>query len=473
MKRPKLMVALAVATLAAGGLAACAGDDEPDTGSTSGAGSTPSEGSSPEEETERPDSLKVVYRESPFVTAVMESAKASFVAEHPDVDIVFEPINASASDYFTKVALMNQSPSTAPDIIYEDGFNVTADASAGYLAPLDEFVAEWEDWGQFSEVIRQNGTSAVDGSVYAVPLGTDTQAIWYNKEVFAQAGLPADWQPEDWDDVLDAAAAISSAVPDIVPLNVYATKANGEAATLRGMLNLLAGTPGSLQENLFNVEAQQWIGGSQGFEDALTFLQTAHQAGYLPADGDMQDASLESIVVEQWAPSGNVGMFIDGSWIWSRWEESGSAPWPAWSEALGLAKIPTRDGQAPGFATISGGWTIAIGANTPDPELAFDFVKAAASQENGLQYALLAGSIPVRDDVLSDPEYLASNPTAEFFAELLPNTHFRPGLEEYPQVSSLIQEIMESVTVGGQDVSAAAERYATQLERIVGSDAVR
>lgn len=469
MKRLKSVAALVAATLTLGGLAACIGSDDagPD-GSP-----TQPESSSPTGNPDGVDSLTVVYRESPFVTAVMENAKETFISEHPDVDIVFEPIDASASDYFTKVALMNQSSSTAPDLIYEDGFNVTADASAGYLAPLDAYVADWEEWSQFPEVIRQNGTSAVDGNVYAVPLGTDTQAIWFNKDVFASAGLPTDWQPESWDDVLAAAEAIKSAAPDIVPLNIYTTKANGEAATLRGMLNLLSGTEGALQENLFNVNDQQWIGGSRGFHDSLTFLQTAYQAGYLPSDGDMQDTSLESIVVEQWAPQGKVGMFIDGSWIWSRWMETGSAPWPEWSETLGLAKIPTQNGEAPGFTTISGGWTMAVGAHTPDPELAFDFVKAAASQENGLRYALLAGSIPVRNDVLSDSEYLASNPTAEFFADLLPHTHFRPGLEEYPQVSSLIQEVMESVTVGGQEVQSGVDRYVTQLERIAGSDAVR
>lgn len=464
MKLSKPISALAGVALVLTGLAACSTDTE---GSGQGGGDVEDSVS------ERPESLTVVFRESNFVNAVMESAKAEFEAKHDDVEIIFEPIDASAGDYFTKVALMNQSADTAPDIIYEDGFNVTADASAGYLAPIDEYLSEWDEWDQFSEVIRQNGTSRVDGQVYAVPLGTDTQAIWYHKDVFAQAGLPTEWQPSTWDEVLSAAQAIKDNVPDVVPLNIYSTKANGEAATLRGMLNLISGTPGGLEETLFDEGAQKWVGDSKGFADALSFLQEAHGAGYLPSNGQMQDTSLESIVVEQMAPNGEVGMFIDGSWIWSRWEETGSAPWAEWSETLGLAKLPTQDGEGPGYTTISGGWTLAIGANTPDKELAFDFLTAAASQENGLQYALLAGSIPVREDVLSDPTYLESNPTAEFFADLIEFTHFRPGLEAYPQVSALIQDAMEAVTVGGNDVSSAVDNYADQLERIVGSDSVK
>lgn len=463
MKVSRLVAFSAAAALLGVGLTACA-DGKTDVATQS------------DKKDDKPagtQSLSVVYRESPFVNAVMNSAKESFAKLHPDVEVKFEAIDASAADYFTKVALMNQSPSTAPDIIYEDGFNVTADAAAGYLLPLDDYVADWEDWGQFSEVIRENGTSAIDGSVYAVPLGTDVQAIWYNKDVFEKAGLPRDWQPEDWDGVLEAAAQIKENVPDAVPLNVYSTRANGEAATLRGMLNLASGTEGGLESTLFDRESQQWVGESQGLTESLTFLQQAHEAGYLPSDADMQDPSLESIVVEQWAPEGKVGMFIDGSWIWSRWEESGSAPWPAWSDTLGLAKIPTRTGAEPGFTTVSGGWTVAISSATPDPDLAFDFVKAVADRENALQYALLAGSIPVRDDVLNDPEYLASSPTAEFFSGMLSGTNFRPGLEAYPQVSSLIQETMESVTVGGSDVSSATERYAKELANVVGSDAVK
>ena len=95
-----------------------------------------------------------------------------------------------------------------------------------------------------------------------------------------------------------------------------------------------------------------------------------------------------------------------------------------------------------------------------------------ANFENSLTYAIRAGSIGVRKDVIADETYLETNPTAGFFSSLVEVTNFRPALEIYPQVSSLIQETMEAVTVGGDSVEDAAGRFDRQLTRLAGSSNV-
>ena len=417
--------------------------------------------------------LRVVYRDSSFVTAVMESAEEAFESAHPGIDVVLESISASSRDYYTKVSLMNQSDSTAPDVIYEDGFYVTSDAAAGYLEPLDDRLAEWDDWAKFVDIAKQNGTSFVDGKLYAIPLGTDTQAIWYNKNVLTEAGLPADWQPESWQDILDAAAQIKENVPDAIPLNLYVTKAGGEAPTMRGLMNLLSGTPGALPATLYDPADGKWVTGSKGMADTLSFLKTVYEAGYLASDNELQDGNFQHVLVEQRAPSDEVGMFIDGSWIWSRWAETGSAPWEDWTDVIGMAKIPTQDGGGNGFTSMSGGWTIAMTTYADDKDAAFDFLTTVADHTRSLQYSVLSGAVGVREDVNTDPAFLDANPTAGFFSSLVEVTNFRPALEIYPQVSSLIQETMEAVTVGGASVEDAMERYDSQLTRLAGRSNVK
>ena len=68
---------------------------------------------------------------------------------------------------------------------------------------------------------------------------------------------------------------------------------------------------------------------------------------------------------------------------------------------------------------------------------------------------------------------LCSSPEwAEYIAtEVLPVTHYRPGLAEYPQVSVALQEAVESVVTGASPEDAAAD-YQSALEGIVGADAV-
>ncbi len=419
------------------------------------------------------DPLRVVYRASSYVTAVMEAAEAQFESNHPDVDVVLEPITASSRDYATKVALMNQSASTAADIIYEDGFSVTADAAAGYLENITTRVESWEDWDKFNSAAKQNGTSFIDGEVYSLPLGTDTQGIWYNKTVFAEAGLPTDWQPSTWAEITEAAKTIKSKLPDVTPLNIYVTKASGEASTMRGLLNLISGTPGSLAATFMDPADNKWVIGSQGFRDALTFLKEVYDDGYLVSNANLQDPNLANLIAEQMLPEGSVAMSIDGSWIWSRWTESGNAPWDGWTEEVGIAKIPTQNGEAPGYTSMSGGWTLAMSTHTPDKDLAFDFLTTAANKENSLTYAMLAGAIAVRDDLMTNTDYLTENPTAEFFSSLVQYTNFRPALEIYPQVSSLVQQTMEAVTVGGESVDDALSRYDSQLTRMAGRKNVK
>ncbi len=43
---------------------------------------------------------------------------------------------------------------------------------------------------------------------YGVPPATDGRLLYFNKKLFAQAGLPADWQPRSWPDIIAAARAL-------------------------------------------------------------------------------------------------------------------------------------------------------------------------------------------------------------------------------------------------------------------------
>ena len=417
--------------------------------------------------------LKIVYLAGPTDTALTNlftAAKSAYEKAHPGSTVQLQPINAAESDFYTKVALMQRSPATAPDLVYEDSFQVNADAAAGYLVPLDDDVKGWADWNQYGAAIRAQGT-AVDGKLYGLPLTTDTQAIWYNKKIFAKAGLPTTWQPKTLADILTAARAIKK-VPGVVPLNIYSTKANGEATTLRGVENLLTATPGALEATLYNSKSGKWVTGSKGMTDALTFMHTAYSDGLLPSVSDMENPNLGNVLRQETFPSGRIGMLIDGSWISGVWQKGGTNPWPTWTTDAGWAAIPTQDGAAPGTTSMSGGWTMAISSKSPHPDQAWDLLKMVNTKENNLAYVLANSGIPVRNDVTSDPAYVNSSPAASFFAKLVSVTHFRPSLTAYPQVSNVIQEAAESATVGGADGATAAANYDKALAKVVGASNV-
>ncbi len=279
---------------------------------------------------------------------MLQQAKTQFEDANPDVTIELQPIEAEQDQYFTKLALMNGSPETAPDVIYEDTFQIRSDAAAGYLLPIDDYLAEWEDWDQFYENAKEAGLGD-DGKTYGVSMGTDTRGIYFNKQIFEQAGLPTDWQPESWDDILEAARTVKEKVPDVIPLNIYAGKAAGEATTMQGFEMLLYGT----EDTLYDTDSSKWVVGSQGFTDSLEFLDTVYGEGLAPSLDIALDAAVGNRVSTELLPQGKLAMAVDGSWMPGGWI-SGDNAWPEWEQTMGMAKMPTQDGGGPGFTSMSG-----------------------------------------------------------------------------------------------------------------------
>lgn len=413
------------------------------------------------------DTLRIAYQKTSSFTAMddlMKTVKAEYEKEYPDRKVELVPIEAEQDQYFTKLALMNGSPDTAPDVIYEDTFQIRSDAAAGYLLPIDEYLADWDDWELYDDGAKQAGVGD-DGDTYGVSLGTDTRGIYFNKDLFDAAGLAEDWQPTSWEDILDAAREIKKSNPDVTPLNIYASKTLGEATSMQGFEMLMYGTGDELMDSSSN----KWMTGTDGFLDALGFYATAFDEGLAPDPADALDPGWGSKVQNELIPQGELAIAIDGSWLTSGWIDGDNA-WPEWQDTMGFAAMPTQDGGGDGFTSMSGGWTLAVGANAADPQAAFDFIAQAMTPENALTYHQEAGQIAVRSDVAEDQEYLDYNPSFEFFSSLVEYTHFRPATPDYSQISSNIPVATESVITGQASPEDAQSTYDEALIGIVGEE---
>jgi multiple sugar transport system substrate-binding protein len=273
------------------------------------------------------------------------------------------------------------------------------------------------------------------------------------------------WQPKNWQDIIDTAKKIKAAEPDVIPLNVYSGKAQGEASTMQGFEMLLYGT----KNTLYNTDTKKWVSGSTGFQDSLGFIKDIYQGGLAPTPQQALDTNVGTTIASEWIPKGKLAIDLDGSWQSGTWIKGGAAPWADWNKVLGQAAMPTQDGAKPGSTSMSGGWTLALGSKSKNKAAAWDFISLALNQKNSLKYDIAASQIPVRDDVSNDPAYTSSNPTAKFFSSLVKDTHFRPATSDYPKVSNAIQVAMESVMTGQQSTAAAAKTYDESLTSAVGA----
>jgi multiple sugar transport system substrate-binding protein len=403
------------------------------------------------------------YHEQAWWTAVKQRVEAA----NPNIKVKLEPIIADEGSYYTKLDLMMRSANTAPDLVREDSFLVGSDVTAGYLSPLDNYLASWPEYSQQWFPSMQKITT-FNGHNYGVMDGTDVRLVWYDKAIFQKAGLPTNWQPKNWADILSAARAIKAKVPGVIPLNLFSGVPMDEASSMQGFEMLLYGT----QNPLYDYSTQKWISSSPGFLDALNFVKQVYNPSALlgPTNDIALSTQAANTIEEQLIPQGKVGIDIDGSWVSSDWYPTGPAPWAQWQQTMGVAKMPTEFGQAPNYVTLSGGWAYSITAKSQHQSQAFQVLKTAFSMDLLANYDVQAGQVTPRQDIVNVAAY-HNTPLNPFYTSLVSFSQFRPGFPAYPKISLQIDAAMQHV-MSGQSPADAMSTFSQSVVGIAGANNV-
>jgi multiple sugar transport system substrate-binding protein len=399
-----------------------------------------------------------------IVNYVIPEFTRAMAAEGVQATVTFVPSGVDDEQYKTRQSLDMRSGGGA-DIIALDGIWVGEFAQAGYIRPLDEVVgpaaAEWEGWDQIPDAVEQ--LASFNGQRYGVPDGTDGRVIFYNKQLFAQAGLPTEWQPTSWQEIRDAGAALAK-LPDVDPIQLNAGTAMGEATTMQGVLPLLAGTGTELHGD------GGWQGDTAAVREVLGFYQAVYGGGLgdplLQQEAQGRDKSFQEFA------AGRIGMLFESDYFWRSVvdPEVGIAPMANRDEVVGYAKIPAREPGAgvngQDFVSMSGGAMNALNPATEYPQQAWRLLQFMNSAEAVQARLGDSARITQREDV--NAQALANDPMLGFVAEqVLPITAYRPGLAEYPQVSHALQEATAAV-VSGTPPEQAAQQYQSALEGALG-----
>ncbi len=377
------------------------------------------------------------------------------------------PITACEGDYFSKIALMLQSEKTAPNLVAEDTFQLTTDVEAGYLTALDDYLTDYAAWndGSYYESLKE-GVTGNDKKVYGVPYNTDTRGLWYNKELFKKAGLPEEWKPKSWNDILTACKIIKEELPDVIPFWCNSGVATGEATSMQTYEMLLYGTG----EGLLDESTGKWIISSQGIIETLNFLDNIYKNDYGPPLSKVLNGQASNISAREYLPQGKLAISLDGSWITGNYLETGASPWTDYSRVLGFAPMPTRNGEGAGITTMAGGWAWSIPSKSDNKELTMEFIKHLMEPAVYEEAIVALGSIGTRADMAGNQKY-AAMPFIQTATQYLSVASFRPKDSKYAAVSAHIQTMVESVVSGTNPVDAMAT-YGVDVARTVGEDNV-
>jgi len=402
-----------------------------------------------------------------IMPAWIAAAAKQLQKTYPNVRVVGEEITTnSESEYYSKLDLTERSARTVPDVVFEDSFLVGSDASAGFLRPLPALTT-WSGWKYYYPAMK--ALASYSGRVYGAMNSTDVQLIFYSKKLFTQAGLPATWQPHNWQDVLTAARAIARVNrnnSNVVPLWIYTGQAVGEASAFRGFEVFLNGT----KDRLYDYTTHKWEISGPGFTATWNLL--AQMQPLEEPEAMWSNPNADATVALTLIPHQQVGIVFDGSWVATAYVPGGLQPWPGFFTSYGEAALPTQTGAAPGYTNQSGGWALSVPSLAPHPALSQAFVEDASSAPILAQFDPVTGNLPPRADVLVQPAWRASvkvNPVSQFASAQLPYTTYRPNLPAYVQVSNVIQQLTGEISTRSITPQQAASTYASQVTHIVGS----
>ncbi len=113
------------------------------------------------------------------------------------------PITTNLEEYYTKLNALVASGETPDVFIVSPGPNLTTYVDPGVAADLTPYLDdEWKNSFSSEAVFAQQ---TYDGKIYAVPLNIAAACVFYNKEMFEEAGASV---PKTWDELIDACKKI-------------------------------------------------------------------------------------------------------------------------------------------------------------------------------------------------------------------------------------------------------------------------
>lgn len=336
------------------------------------------------------------------------------------------------------------------DVIQVDGA-IWAAEMAPFLEPLDDYLATnpLPDPDDFiPAVLNAMRVPYPSGTTYAIPIRYGTLIYHFRKDLFEEAGLSA---PQTWDEYLDAAQKLTSG-------DIYGTLHAGKQGNFL-VYNWFAFLYGH-NSDFLNPDQAESVMGDRAVEATDFWAKLYNEHKVVPPGmtsyehGDVIPAMQQGVGASSITYSPYALNFLDPNN-----SQFGDIQYWDW------ASIPVKDpGQQSGG--VGSGWGLGINKDSPNKELAWEFIKCSTGPEMGLLTALEAANAPVRRSVFLNPEFQVLFPAAEATLAALEGDRIRPGLVNWTAVEEVLASELSQALVGhksAQDAVNDANRQINDL----------
>jgi multiple sugar transport system substrate-binding protein len=293
------------------------------------------------------------------------------------------------------------------DVIWTGEF-----ANAGWVEEWTGALKKQVTENVFSNVVE---TASFERKLYAAPFNTNTQLLWYRKDLVKQP-------PKTWDEMIEQAEGLKEAGT----IQVQANRYEGFMVWANALIES-AGTP-----ILAGPETLELKQGPT--EKALAVMGRLANSSAAPSNLSTSDEDTTRLGFE----AGESAFMTNYTFAYA----SAQAEAPEIGKEMGFARFPRVDPNVPSKPPL-GGFNLAVSAFSDNQDVAFEAAACLAGRDSQKTAVELDGLPPSRSDLYTDEVVTKAYPGfAQLVKESIEESGPRPTTPAYQDVSSALQRTL-------------------------------
>lgn len=284
----------------------------------------------------------------------------------------------SFNDLFEVIETRSAQGNSDFDVMSVDVTYVAKYGSSGYLEPLDQYFTD-EEKAEWDEASYTAGVW--DDTMYAAPMNTSTQLLYYNKTLLDEAGITIPENDENnrltYDEVADLAQkALDKLDPDgSKGLIGFDFQQVSRVYQMNMLPNSMGGK--NISDDGYSIDGvvntEPWINAMKWYQGLVDdgIASKGYDADQLP---------------DQFY-AGNMIFMVGGTWTRSSM---------TCDDEIGCTYAPCFKGYEDQVATSTGSWYFGINSNSKNKDAAADFIKWFTLGEGNDEWLEINGDVPSR-----------------------------------------------------------------------------
>ena len=386
------------------------------------------------------------------ITKIIDKFAADFEKENPGIKV--HPIySGTYQDSITKaLTAVKSNDAPAMSVLLSTDMYTLIDEDA--IVPWDPLIKTAEDraWLQgFYPAFMEN--SQTGGKTWGIPFQRSTIVLYYNKEMFKEAGLDPNHPPETWKEMAEYAQKLTKrdASGKVTQWGVQIPSSGFPYWLFQGLttengvqLMNAAGTETYYDKPAVIEAVQYWVD--------LTSKYKAHPEGIVEWGTTPKDF-FERKVAMMWTTTGNLTNVRSNAKF-----------------DFGVAMLPANKRR--GSPTGGGNFYLFKQAKPEQQAAAFKFVKWITSPARAAQWGIDTGYVAVRPDAWETPEmkkYVAEFPPAAVARDQLQFAVAELSTHDNQRVTKALNDGLQAALTGSKTPDQAMKDAQREADRLLRS----